>query len=107
MKLECEADPRAWVEVVDVWTRVMLREFQDILSANDEEALEAYYRRVVKSVHIVDADGNEIEGLDDLLEFEDGQGMDNVDAAVAYFWGTLPYQAYEARQRLGNARRVS
>jgi hypothetical protein len=130
MKLECEADPRAWAVVVDVWTRRLLREFYDILSRtppvyetlpkDDEEAgarqaayqefgakreadLLAYLHRVVKDAHMVDADGNELAGIDAIMAAD----QDGIDAAVTAWWGNLPGLAYQERQKMGEARRVN
>lgn len=130
MKLECTADPRAWAEVCDVWTRKMLREFGEIVArplpvypaapkdeaeAEERQAeiqaasqqqkadLDASYRRMVKSAHLCDADGNEYD-LDGILAIEN---FDNVDAAVANWWGGLPWLAHAERQKLGEARRVN
>ncbi len=113
MKLQCTADARAWADVVDVWTRKLLREFTDILQAGlegDAEAsaqLQAYYRRVFKDAAIVDADGTEIAGLDAILGANDESGLDNVDVAVVRWWADLPFLAYRERQKLGEAKRVS
>ena len=112
MRLECEADKRAWADVVDVWTRRMLSEFGDLLMAalrgeeGADDKVKEFYRCTVKDASITDADGAEYRGLDAILDVQAGSGMDNVDAAVASFWGNLPYQAYRARQSLGNAKRV-
>ena len=103
MRLECTADPRAWADVVDVWTRKMLREFSDTVATGDEEVIRAYYRRVVKSAHLCDVDGNEYD-LDAILSIDN---FDNVDAAVANWWGGLPFLAYQERQKMGEAKRVS
>ena len=130
MKLECTADPRAWAEVCDVWTRKLVREFADIVGRDmplydsvpkdEDEAkarqaeyaaavqqrvddLAAYYRRVVKNAHMVDAEGNELAGLDAILSAD----MDGVDAAVTNWWAGLPYLAYYERQKMGEAKRVN
>lgn len=104
MRLECEADKRAWADVVDVWTRGMVKEFYDILGQpNATEALRDYYREVVKDAAFCDVEGKEYHGLDEIFALDDGDGLDNVDAAVVNFWATLPQQAYTARQKLGNA----
>lgn len=107
MKLECSADRRAWAEVKDVWTRKDMRRFLEIMASTNgtmPDLLADYLRDCVKDVCLVSLAGDEFRGVDAVLDLD----FDEVefDAAVEFFWGSLPRLAFEQRQRLGEAIRV-
>lgn len=134
MRLQCAADPRAWAEVKDVWTRNDLKRFWDLTNAAgaivpdlpepgqiDEDVrlkiaemqaqkqaalddLRAYYKAVVKDAHLVDTNGREYSGVEECFGADD---MGDLDAAVAHFWVLLPQLAYNERLALGEVKRVS
>ena len=102
MKLVCTADPRAWAEVKDVWTRNDIKRYNELLSGGDVAALRAFYAECIKDACVVDIAGQEYQGIEAIFGAED---MGDLDAAVAAFWLRLPWLAYSERQKLGEAKR--
>lgn len=114
MKLICQADERVWAEVKERWSRNDLNRFNALylatLAAQTDdgrqeavESLKAYYLEVVSDIQVVDINDKTYNGLEAVFE---ANTMGDLDGAVSYFLETLPSQAYKARQRLGNAKRL-